>query len=134
MTAEAAGVLYGPTTLWEPFRPAFEEPQARAVLREGSTLEELACGFVDSSDCDRHFVGIDPNEHLHARMHLRFRRTSATIVAREGHSDFVPCTHTSFEPLRTPGTGGTQAENRPTHLTGDRKLASDPCVTGTLEA
>ena len=27
------------------------------------------------------------------RAHLRFGRTSATIVAREGHTDFVPCTH-----------------------------------------
>ena len=31
-----------------------------------------------------------------------------------------------FESLRAPGAGGTQAENKPTHLTGDRKLASDP--------
>jgi hypothetical protein len=27
------------------------------------------------------------------RAYLRFGRTSATIVAREGHSDFVPCTY-----------------------------------------
>jgi hypothetical protein len=44
---------------------------------------------------------------------------------REGHSDFGPCFHTSFESLHAPGAGGTQAENRPTRLTGDRKLASD---------
>lgn len=30
--------------------------------------------------------------------------------------------------------GGTQAENKPTHPMGDRKLASDPCITGTLKA
>ena len=59
------------------------------------------------------------------RTHLRFGRTSA--IAREGHSDFVPCSHTSFESLRASGSGGTQAENKPTHLTGDRKFASDPC-------
>ena len=47
-------------TLWEPFHPAFEGSQAGAVLREGCTLEELACGFVDRSDGDRHLVGIDP--------------------------------------------------------------------------
>ena len=27
------------------------------------------------------------------RAYLRFGQTSATIVAREGHSDFVPCTY-----------------------------------------
>ena len=27
------------------------------------------------------------------RAYLRFGRTSATIDAREGHSDFVPCTY-----------------------------------------
>ena len=42
MTTEASGVLYGPTTLGEPPRPAFEGPQADAVLREAGTLEELA--------------------------------------------------------------------------------------------
>jgi hypothetical protein len=46
--------------LGEPFRPALERPQAGAVLREGGTLEELACGFVDRSDGDRRLVGIDP--------------------------------------------------------------------------
>jgi hypothetical protein len=65
--------------------------------------------------------------------HLHFGRAS-TIGVREGHSDFGSCSHTSFESLRTPGTGGTQAENKPTHPVGDRKLASDPCVTGALEA
>jgi hypothetical protein len=33
-----------------------------------------------------------------------------------------------------PGTGGTQAENKPTLKKGDRKFASDPCITGTLKA
>src|SRR5215207_9285539 len=47
---EASGVLYGPTTLGEPFRPSFERPQSGAVLREAGTLEELACGFVDRGD------------------------------------------------------------------------------------
>jgi hypothetical protein len=36
-------------------------------LREAGTLEELACGFVDHRDGERRFVGIDPDEHLHAR-------------------------------------------------------------------
>ena len=30
--------------------------------------------------------------------------------------------------------GGTQAENKPAQLVGDRKFASDPRVTGILEA
>jgi hypothetical protein len=37
-----------------------EAPQGGAVLREGGTLDELACGFVDRDDGDRHLVGIDP--------------------------------------------------------------------------
>jgi hypothetical protein len=123
---EATGVLHSPTALGEPFRPAFEAPQAGAVLREASTLDELAFGFGDRSDGDRRLVGIHPDEHLHKRTHLHFGRTSA-IGSRKGHSDLEPCSHTSFESLRAPGTGGTQAENKPTRLTGDRKLASDPC-------
>jgi hypothetical protein len=47
---EPADVLHRPTTLGEALRPAFEAPQAGAVLREAGTLEELACGFVDRSD------------------------------------------------------------------------------------
>jgi hypothetical protein len=47
---ESAGVLYGPTALGEPLRPAFEGSQAGAILREASTLEELAFGFVDRGD------------------------------------------------------------------------------------
>ena len=57
--------------------------------------------------------------------YLRFGRTSQPSARAKG----IPTSrraHTSFEPLRTPGTGGTQAENEPTHLTGDRKFASDP--------
>jgi len=46
VSTEAASVLDGPTTLGEPFRPAFESSQAGAVLQEGSTLEELAGNFV----------------------------------------------------------------------------------------
>ena len=67
------------------------------------------------------------------RAYLHFGRTSQPSTRAKD----IPTScraHTSFEPLRTPGAGGTQAENKPTHLTGDRKLASDPCVTGTLEA
>ena len=65
-------------------------------------------------------------------------RTSVSVgalpLAREGHSDFGPCSHTSFESLRASDAGGTQAENKPARLTGGRKLASDPCITGALEA
>ena len=50
MTTGPAGVLHRPTALGEPSRPALEGPKAGAVLREGSTLEELACGFVDRGD------------------------------------------------------------------------------------
>jgi hypothetical protein len=42
MTTEAAGVLYRPTALGELLSPAFEEPQAGAMLREAGTIEELA--------------------------------------------------------------------------------------------
>ena len=67
------------------------------------------------------------------RAYLRFGRTSA-IVAREGHSDFGWCSHTSFESLRTPGTGGTQAENKPTHLSWATGSSRAIPKTGTLEA
>src|SRR5829696_5699698 len=77
MPTETAGVLHRPTALGEPFRPAFEGPQACAVLREASTLEELAFGFVDHRHSDRLFVGIDPDQDLHERTHLRFGRILA---------------------------------------------------------
>ena len=48
--------------------------------------------------------------------YLRFGRTSATIGGRAKGIASSRRAHTSFEPLRTPGTGGTQAENRPTHI------------------
>jgi len=50
--AETSGVLHRPTTLAKPFRPAFEGSQAGAVLREGSTLNELADDFVHHRDGD----------------------------------------------------------------------------------
>src|SRR5215207_2660937 len=59
------------------------------------------------------------------RAHLRFDRTSA-IDAREGHSDFVPFTYLFLVTPHAAGTGGTQAENKPARLAGDRKFASDP--------
>jgi hypothetical protein len=68
------------------------------------------------------------------RAYLRFGRTSAISARRTFLLLRVLCFHTSFEPLRVPGTGGTQAENRPTPLVGDRKFTSDPCITGALEA
>jgi hypothetical protein len=42
VTTEPAGDLHRPTALGEPSGPALERPQACAVLREASTLEELA--------------------------------------------------------------------------------------------
>jgi hypothetical protein len=78
-----------------------EGSQAGAALREGRTLDELATSFVDHGDGDRRLVGIDPDQDLHERTHLRFGRTSACGV-REGHSDFGLCFHTSFESLRPP--------------------------------
>jgi hypothetical protein len=52
VSTEAASVLDGPTTLGEPFRPAFEGPQADAVLREASAFEELADGFIHHREGD----------------------------------------------------------------------------------
>jgi hypothetical protein len=59
------------------------------------------------------------------RAYLRFGRTPA-IGTREGHSDFVPCTHLFRATPHAVLYGGTQAENRPARLRGDRKFASDP--------
>ena len=59
------------------------------------------------------------------RAYLRFGRTSKPSTRAKDNPTSCRA-HTSFEPLRTPGIGGTQAENKPTHLTGDRKFASDP--------
>ena len=64
-------------------------------MREASTLDELAASFVDRRDSDRRFVGIDPDQDLHKT--FMSARTSVSVeplpLAREGHSDFVPCTH-----------------------------------------
>jgi hypothetical protein len=130
---EAASVLYRPTALGEPLRPAFEGSQAGAVMWEVSMLDEPAYGFVDHRDGDRRLVGIDPDQDLHARMHLRFGRASA-IGAREGHSDFGPCSHTSFESLRTPRApaGREPRTSQPTlRATGSSRAIP---ITGALEA
>src|SRR5215207_1126409 len=105
--------------------------KAGAVLREISALEEIAFDFVDNCGGDRRLVGIDPDQDLHARV------PPFLVGPPWARAKDIPTScrvHTSFESPRTPGTGGTQAENKPTHLVGDRKLASDPCLTGTLEA
>ena len=76
-------------------------------------------------------MGIDPDHDLYERTHLRFDRLFA-IGSREN----IPTLGAAPMPLLShsaPGTGGTQAENKPTQLVGDRKFASDPCITGTLE-
>jgi hypothetical protein len=82
MPTKASGVLHRPTPLVVALRPAFEGHQAGAILREGGMLDELADGFVDHRDGDRRLVGIDPDEHFHARTHLRFGRTSAIGARR----------------------------------------------------
>jgi hypothetical protein len=69
------------------------------------------------------------------------RASSVAVASGERACSLVasvfPCSSCfeAFEPLLTPGAGGTRAENKPTYLTAsDRKLASDPCITGALEA
>src|SRR5215208_5997367 len=100
MPTETAGVLHSPTALGEPFRPAFEGPQACAVLREASTLDELAASFVDHRAATDALWGSTPIKTFMSA------GTSVSVeplpLAREGHSDFGSCFHTSFESLRTP--------------------------------
>ena len=106
-----------------------------SFLREAGLLDELAFGFVDRSDGYRRVVGIDPYEHLHesARTSVSIGSPSPSARAKDNPTSGF-CSHTSFESLRTPGTGGPQAENEPARLAGGRKFASDPCITGTLGA
>src|SRR5829696_8849228 len=88
--------------LGEPLRPALEAPQAGVALREGSTLEELAFGFVDRRYGDRTFVGIDPDQNLHGRTYLRFGRTSVPSACAKDIPTSGFCSYTSFESLRPP--------------------------------
>jgi hypothetical protein len=95
---------------------------AKADLRTAATATEPLWGSTPI----RTFMGA----------HLRFDRTSACGVC-EGHSYYfgssapIPLlSHSACRVLY----GGTQAENKPTRLVGDRKFASDPFITGTLEA
>ena len=67
--------------------------------------------------------------------HLRFGRTSppaawAKDILTSGSASIPLLSYSACRVLN----GGTQAENKPARLKGGRKLASDPCVTGTLEA
>jgi hypothetical protein len=96
-------------------------------VREASTLDELADDFVDHRDGDRRLVGIDPDEYLHARTHLRVGRNSLPLACAKDIPTWGPApipllSHSARRVLY----GGTQAENKPTHLMGDRKFASDP--------
>jgi hypothetical protein len=94
MPTETAGVLHRPTTLAKPFRPAFEGPQAGAVVQEASTLEGSSPkASSTTAKATEPLWGSTPIKTF-MRTHLRFGRTSA-IGAGEGHSSyyFVPCTH-----------------------------------------
>ena len=101
---EPAGVLHCPSTLGEPSRPSIEGPQACAVLREASTLEELACGFIDRGDgypdalwgstpmstfmSARTSVSVGPLSHRRERRTFRLRAVHTPLLshsARRGH-------------------------------------------------
>ena len=92
---------------------AFEVPQAGTILCEGGTLDELANYFVDYRDGNRRLVGIDPDQDLHARTHLRSVRISTIALACVKDmptSSSAALSHTSFESLpHAAVASGTQA-------------------------
>ncbi len=105
---EATGVLYGPTPLCEPSRPAFEGP--KAFSRFCGKLARSRSSPVASSTAATANEALWGSTPIKTCMsaHLRFGGTFA-IVSREGHSDFGRCSQTSFESLRAVLYGGTQA-------------------------
>ena len=131
--AEAASVLHCPATLGKRFAQRSRDLRpARFCGKLARSTSSPMASSIAATATDALWGSTPIKTFMSARTSVS-ERTSA-IGMREGHSDFGPCSHTSFESLRVPGAGGTRAENKPTHLTGDRKLVSDPCVTGALEA
>ena len=61
---------------------------------------------------------------------LLLRRLRRTFLLLRACAPIPLLSHSAYRVLY----GGTQAENKPTQLVGDRKFASDPCITGTLGA
>src|SRR5215217_3917406 len=70
-------------------------------------------------------MGVDSDQDLHARAPpfrsdlCHHRRARRTFRLRAVHTPLL--SHSARS-----GTGGTQAENKPARLAGDRKFASDP--------
>ena len=120
-----------PNDARESFRPAFEGPQAGAVLREASTLDKLADGFVDHRDGDRRLVGIDPDEHLHARVppfrsDLCHRRARRTFRLRAVHTPLL-----SHSARRAPAGRKPRTSQPISWATGSSRAIP---ITGALEA
>jgi len=109
-------------------------PQAGAVLWEGSTLEELTGGFVDHRDGDRRFVGSTPIKTF-MRTHLRFRSYLCRYWRVKGilTSGVAPISVLSHSARRVL-YGGTQAENKATHLSWATGSSRAIPATGDLEA
>jgi hypothetical protein len=123
VSTEATSILHRPTTLGESFRPTFEGPQTGAVVREGSALNKLADDFVHSREGDGRLVGIDPDQHLHARTCVPLG--PATGVC-EGHSDFEPCIPLLSHFARRGRQRDASLEQANPSLMGGRTFASDP--------
>jgi hypothetical protein len=100
--AETSGVLDGPTTLAQPFRPTFEGPQAfsrfcgKLAHSMSSPTSPTAARATDAL-----WESTPINTFMRARTSVPVG-SLPLIGVREGHSDFGPCSHTSFESLRTP--------------------------------
>ena len=103
MPTEAAGGLHRPTTLGEPLRPAFEGPQAGAVVQEASTLEGSSPKASSTiAKATEPLWGSTPIKTFMSA------RTSVSVgpLPSARAKDIPPTTscraHTSFESLRTP--------------------------------
>jgi hypothetical protein len=65
--------------------------------------------FVDHSDGDRRFVGIDPDQDLHERRHLRFGRISLPVACAED----IPTSGPAAIPLLSHSARRTPAGRKP---------------------
>jgi hypothetical protein len=83
---ESAGVLYGPTALGEPLRLKRSRDLKPSLGPAGSDHARAAPLWLRRAPLrlPRRLVGIDPDQDVHERTHLRFGRTSMPSACAKG--------------------------------------------------
>jgi hypothetical protein len=130
---EAARVLNRPTALGETFRPASSKD-----LRPARFCGKLARSTSSPPASSTAATATDALWGSTPIKTFMSARTSVSVeplpLAREGHSDFGPCSHTSFESLRTPRSPAGREPRTSQPISWATGSSGAIPITGDLEA